>query len=84
MFLDLEQRLQARCLFLGQQAGAGLQSPPSPVERVVPAAAVTVQFLLDPPPARVGGCQDFCVRALDLAGLQVWVDAVGVDEGEFA
>ena len=50
-----EQGLDAGALSVGEQAGAGVQGPSGPVERVPCAAAVTVQVLLDPAPALVQG-----------------------------
>jgi len=38
-------------LLVGQEAVAGVQSPPRPVQRVTGAAAVAVQVLLHPTPA---------------------------------
>jgi hypothetical protein len=50
-----EQRLQALVLCAGEEVGAGVQGAPGPVQRVVGAAAVTVDGLLDAAPAAVQG-----------------------------
>ena len=51
--LDSEQGGQALVLPVGEEVGAGVQGAAGPVERVVLAAAVSVQVLLDPAPAPV-------------------------------
>ena len=48
-----EQLLQSLLLGVGEQVGAGVQDPPRTVERVVLAAAVPVDGLLDPAAALV-------------------------------
>ena len=51
--LDSEQGGQPLLLAVGEQVGAGVQGAAGAVERVVLAAAVAVQVLLDPTPAAV-------------------------------
>lgn len=55
VLLDAEQRGQPLPLPVGEEVGAGVQRPAGAVERVALSAAVTVQVLLDPPPASVQG-----------------------------
>src|SRR3954454_17994495 len=50
-----EQRVQALPLPVGEQVGAGVQGASGAVERVVLAAAVAVQVVLDSAPAAVQG-----------------------------
>jgi hypothetical protein len=45
--IDAEESCQPSPLPVGEEVGAGVQGPPRPVERVVFAAAVTVEVLLD-------------------------------------
>jgi hypothetical protein len=53
MLLDREQGRQPGALLVGEQVRAGVQGPPGPVQRVVLAAAVPVEVLLDPAAALV-------------------------------
>ena len=50
-----EQRLEPLLLFVGEQVDAGVQGAAGPVERIVRAAAVAVDDLLDPAAAPVEG-----------------------------
>jgi hypothetical protein len=50
-----EQRLEPLLLFVGEQVGAGVQGAAGPVERIVGAAAVAVDDLLDPAATLVQG-----------------------------
>ena len=50
-----EQGIEAALLFVGEQAGAGVQGPARRVERVTGTAAVAVEVLLDPAAALVEG-----------------------------
>jgi hypothetical protein len=43
-----EQGFEPRPLLVGEQAGAGVQGPPGPVERIDLTAPMPVQLLLDP------------------------------------
>jgi len=57
----VEQVCQPGLLLLGEEFGTGVQGPPGAVERVVLAAAVAVDDLLDPASAlvqRVAGGPD--------------------------
>ena len=59
--LDPEQRGEPGDLAVGEQVGAGVQGPPGAIQRVLRAAAVSVQLLLDPATAlvqRIGGQAD--------------------------
>jgi len=60
-----EQRLDACRLLVGEQVRAGVQGAPCTVERVILAAAVTVELLLDPAPAAV---QPVAGQAHDVEG----------------
>ena len=53
MVLAGEQRVEPGLLLGGEQIGAGVQGASGPIQRVVFAAAVTVQPLLDPASAAV-------------------------------
>ena len=66
--------LEPGALALGQVLFAGAQDVPDPVQRVVLAAAVTVDFLLDPAPDLIN-----CLRGEfdDVEGVQ---DGAGVVE----
>ena len=55
---------------VGQVLGAGAENVADPVERIIFAAAVAVNVLLD---AAAGACQDFCV-----SGLSYFVRFIGV------
>jgi hypothetical protein len=50
-----EQGFQPGLLPGGEQIQAGVQGPTGPVERIISAASVAVQGLLDPAPALVEG-----------------------------
>ncbi len=55
VLLDVEQAGQPLALAVGEQVSASVLSPAGAIERVVGAAAVTVQILLDPATAPVQG-----------------------------
>lgn len=50
-----EQGVEAGLLSGGEEVGSGVEGAPCPVQGVLSAAAVSVEFLLDPAPALVEG-----------------------------
>ncbi len=70
MGVGREQGLEPLALLVGEQVGPGVQGAPGPVERIVFAATVAVEPLLDPEPAlvqRVSGQTDQMERSTTAA-----------------
>lgn len=65
VLVDGERHLNTSGMLVGKQAGAGVQGPPSWIERVARSAAVAVQILLN---SAVGAVQGLTGQAHDMEG----------------